>query len=76
MDFVVPRRRARPLLVQVCESLVDPATRRRETAALSEAMGELEVTSGIIVTRAEQELIESLSGNIEVMPIWRFLLDS
>ena len=41
VDFIVPRRRARPLLVQVCESLVDPATRWRESTALSEAMGEL-----------------------------------
>ena len=64
------------MLVQVCESLVDPATRRRETAALSEAMGELEVTGGTIVTRGEQELIESPNGSIEVVPIWRFLLDS
>ena len=64
------------MLVQVCESLVDPATRRRETAALSEAMGELGVTGGTIVTRGEQELIESPNGSIEVVPIWRFLLDS
>ena len=76
VDFIVPRRRARPLLVQVCESLVDPATRRRETAALSEAMGELGVTGGTIVTRSEQERIESPGGSIEVVPIWRFLLDS
>lgn len=75
VDFVVPRRRARPLLVQVCESLVDPATRRRETAALSEAMGELGVTHGTVVTRNEQELIEASGGSIEVVPVWRFLLD-
>jgi hypothetical protein len=76
VDFIVPRRRAGPLLVQVCESLVDPATRRRETAALSDAMGELELTRGTIVTRDEQERIECPGGTIEVVPIWRFLLDS
>lgn len=75
VDFIIPRRRGRPLLVQVCESLVDPATRRRETAALSDAMGELEVTSGTIVTRDEQERIESPNGHIEVVPIWRFSLN-
>ncbi len=74
VDFVVPRRRARPMLVQVCESLVDPATRQRETAALNEAMRELEVTSGTIVTRDEQELIEAPAGSIEVVPVWRLLL--
>ena len=76
VDFIVPRRRARLLLVQVCESLVDPATRRRETAALSDAMGELDVTRGTIVTRDEQERIECPGGTVEVVPIWRFLLDS
>ena len=75
VDFIVPRRRAGPLLVQVCESLVDPATRKRETAALGEAMAELGVSSAIIVTRDEQERIESGGGLIEVVPIWRFLLD-
>ena len=75
VDFVVPRRRGRPMLVQVCESLVDPATRRRETVALSEAMGELGVTGGTIVTRGEQESIETPVGSIEVVPAWRFLLD-
>ena len=35
VDFIVPRRRARPLLVQVCESLIDTATRRRESVPFS-----------------------------------------
>ena len=76
VDFVVPRRRDRPLLVQVCESLVDPATRRRETAALQAAMAELEVDHATIVTRHEQERIESGGRTIDVLPAWRFLLDS
>lgn len=76
VDFVVPRRRDRPLLVQVCESLTDPATRRRETAALEAAMAELEVTHATIVTRGEQERIENGGRTIEVLPAWRFLLDS
>ena len=59
-----------------CESRVDPATRRRETVALNEAMAEVGVTDGTIVTRDEQELIETPSGSIEVVPVWRFLLDS
>ena len=34
VDFVVPRRGRQPMLVQACESLADPRTRKRETAAL------------------------------------------
>ena len=75
VDFVVPRRRERPLLVQVCESLVDAAARRREIAALEAAMAELGVPHATIVTRREQERIESEGGSIEVVPAWRFLLN-
>ena len=75
VDFVVPSRTRSPLLVQACESLGDPHTRRREVAALSESMSELGVKTAIIVTRSEDERIECEAGVINVVPIWRFLLD-
>jgi predicted AAA+ superfamily ATPase len=68
------RARSR-LLVQVCESLAEPQTRKREVAALSEAMTELELKSGTIVTKGVDERIETDGGTIEVVPMWRFLLD-
>lgn len=72
VDFIVaPRGQARRL-VQVCESLVDTQTRKREVAALSDAMAELGLTTGIIVTRNEEERIETGPGIIEVLPAWRF----
>ena len=74
MDFIVTPRGQASRLVQVCESLADAPTRKRETAALSDAMAELGVRSGIIVTRNEDERIETGSGAIEVVPTWRFLL--
>ena len=86
VDFVVPacaaivatgrpmRGRAR-MLVQVCESLAEPQTRKRETTALSEAMAELGLKTGTIVTRNENERIGAGGGTIEVVPAWRFLLD-
>jgi predicted AAA+ superfamily ATPase len=36
VDFIVPMRGRSKMLVQVCESLAEPQTRKRETAALSE----------------------------------------
>ncbi|MFH0810186.1 MAG: ATP-binding protein, partial [Pseudomonadota bacterium] len=63
------------MLVQVCESLAEPQTRKRETTALSEAMAELGIKTGTIVTRNENERIEAGGGIIEVVPAWRFLLD-
>jgi len=75
VDFIVPLRAGERMLVQVCESLAEPRTRKRETTALSEAMTELGLKAGTIVTRIEDELIKTENGTIEVIPAWRFLLD-
>ena len=75
VDFVVTMRNGSRVLVQVCEALVDPRTRKRELAALSEAMAELSLNTGIVVTRSEEERVVTAGGTIDVVPIWRFLLD-
>ncbi len=75
VDFVVPLRGRQRMLVQACESLAEPQTRKRETAALSEAMAELGLEAGTIVTRNEDERIDTIGGIIEVVPAWRFLLN-
>ena len=75
MEFIVPPRNRVRMLIQVCESLAEPQTRKRETAALSEAMAELGLKSGTIVTRSEEEQIDAGGRAITVVPIWRFLLD-
>jgi hypothetical protein len=85
VDFVLPVRARAGLspmrgmaragmLVQVCESLADPQTRKRETAALGEAMAELGLNAGTIVTRGEDQQTDIAGGTIEVVPAWRFLL--
>ena len=76
VDFIVTPRGQAPRLVQVCESLADAPTRKRETTALNDAMAELGMRSAIIVTRNEEERIETERGLIEVLPAWRFLLNS
>jgi len=75
VDFIVQRPGYPRILVQVCESMAEPQTRKREVAALCEAMAELQLTEGIIVTRSEDEVIQTESGQITVVPIWRFLLN-
>jgi predicted AAA+ superfamily ATPase len=64
----------RRMLIQVCESLAEPQTRKRELAALAEAMAGYGLNSGIVVTRNEEDRIEVGAGKIEIMPAWRFLL--
>lgn len=75
VDFVAPLRTGPPLLVQSCESLADPRTRKREVSALIEAMREWGCKNGTIVTRNEHERITTDSGTVHVLPAWRFLLN-
>lgn len=75
VDFITGRTGQSRMLVQVCESMADPHTRKRETTALAEAMSELQQAQGIIVTRNEEEQIPVFSGKIDVVPAWRFLLN-
>ena len=75
VDFIAIGPDRSRLLVQVCESLAAHKTRKREVTALGEAMDELNLNSGTIVTRSEEERIDVESGRIDVVPAWRFLLD-
>ncbi len=56
-------------------TLRNPETRKREVAALSEAMTELGVSDGTIVTRDEEEQASGEPGTIRVIPAWRYLLE-
>jgi hypothetical protein len=62
-------------LIQVCASLADPRVRQSEVRSLSEAMVELAVAEGIIVTWRTDETIPVGFGTIQVVPVWRFLLE-
>ncbi|MFU8832217.1 MAG: ATP-binding protein [Wenzhouxiangella sp.] len=63
------------LLVQVCTSLADPRVKQSEVRSLSEAMVELAVAEGTIVTWRTDETIPVGFGTIQVVPVWRFLLE-
>jgi predicted AAA+ superfamily ATPase len=75
VDFIVPMKGRSRILVQVCESLVGPQSKKRELAALRDAMVELRLPSGFIVTRSEADRMSVPEGTIKIVPIWRFLLD-
>lgn len=75
VDFIVKNQHGVFLLIQVCETLVSPATRLREINALQAAMSELNLLKGLIITRNEEESVHVRSGNIEIVPVWRFLLE-
>ena len=75
VDFIAQKQDRSLVLVQVCESMRDAQTRKREVTALSEAMAELGLKAGTIVTRNEEEEIKVDGGKIEVVSVWRFLLN-
>lgn len=71
LDFYVPEAK---LAIQVCYSLSDSDTFKRETTSLLKATSILESETLLIVTRDEEKTIE-ISGNvIHVVPIWKWLL--
>lgn len=63
------------MLIQVCASLADSRVKQSEVRSLSEAMVELAVAEGTIVTWRADEEIPVGFGTIQVVPVWRFLLD-
>jgi uncharacterized protein len=79
VDFAVddPVRGGPPALIQVCEQLDEPETRKRELEAVTEAMSECGAGSALIVTLAQEEVIETSAGSIRVIPAreWFFRRD-
>lgn len=75
VDFIIQMQDRTKILVQVCESLVNEQTKKREILALTEAMDELGLTSSIIVTKNEEEQLTIKDKVIHILPAWRFLLE-
>ncbi len=71
----VPGQGRAVMLVQVCASLASPRVKQSEVRSLSEAMVELAVAEGTIVTWLTDETIPVGFGTIQVVPVWRFLLE-
>lgn len=74
VDFLLQTPEGRMDLFQVTLSLKDDQTRSREVRALSQAMEELSLKKGFIVTLEEEDEITITQGKITVLPAWKFLL--
>lgn len=75
VDFVVINSDQTMQLIQVCISLNDSKTKKREVDALIVAMQELNIKTGKIVTLEESEEILTDFGTITVEPLLKFYLD-
>ena len=74
VDFFVPDE---GLAIQACVALGnDPDTVARETGAFDKLAKEFTVHRRVIVTLEEERTIESDKGSIEVVPAWKWLLQT
>lgn len=72
VDFYLSKQK---ILIQACHDFTQPATRERELRALSDAMSETKIKSGLILTGTEKENFEFEKKNIRVLPTPEWLLD-
>ncbi len=75
VDFVVSDKNKVTGLIQVCYSLGSKTSREREVSALSQAMEELKVREGFILTYSEEETIDLGKRKIVVKPVWEWALE-
>lgn len=71
VDFYIPEQK---WAIQVCYSLKDTDTRKREIAALSKLPKALNCERRTIFTFDEEQTIEDEYGTIDVVPVWKWLL--
>lgn len=73
VDFYVPQTET---AIQVCYTMNDAeGTFERETKALVKVQSRLSCRKNIIVTYDDESVIEKDGLKIEVLPVWRFLLE-
>lgn len=72
VDFFIP---AKKLAVQVSYSLKEESTRKREITALLKIAKAMDVDKLLIITHDEEETIMEDGKEIEVVPIWKWLLE-
>jgi len=75
-DFVVDTGSEAPRILQVCTTLSESGTRQRELRGAEAAMEQLGVTESTLVTLYEHDRISTPAGTINVVPAWRWSLET
>jgi len=71
VDFYIPGE----VLVQACYKFTDFSTRTREIVGLSKAVEKHPVKKLWIITWSDEELIKTNDSEIQVIPVWKWLLN-
>jgi hypothetical protein len=73
-DFILRQNGKVIGAIQVCQSLDNDQTKKREMNGLLEAMKDHQLQTGFIITEDEEETIEENGIRILVLPAWKWLL--
>lgn len=74
VDFYVHTQHTKKL-IQVCQSLADEKTKKREMRSLLVALEEVGEKEGLILTEDEEDELRVENKLIKVMPIYKWLVD-
>lgn len=75
-DFVIKEGLTIRQAIQVCRTLQDEATKKREIEGLMEAMNAYGLNEGIILTEDDEYEMASEGRSIKVKPVWKWLLEN
>ena len=76
VDFLIIEPSGHMALYQVAHQMNLASTKQREVSAMEQAMAELHLSQGVIVTMSESEEISVAGGKITVIPLWQLLAKS
>ena len=74
-DFIIKQGHKPKQAIQVCWELTS-RNEKREIAGLVDACGSFGLTSGTILTYAQEEEVDKDGLKISVQPVWRWLLEA
>ena len=74
-DFIVKDGLKIVQAIQVCLDISNPETKKRELDGLTEALKEYNLKEGLILTNDQEEEIKLDGKTIQVLPVWKWLLD-
>lgn len=75
IDFLL-REKGRPKeLIQVSQNLGTEELKKREVDGLIKALEELKLNKGLILTEDEEETVKLKKKTVEIMPIYKWLLE-
>lgn len=75
IDFVLMEKGVATQLIQVSVDISQPDTREREIQALRKGMKHFGMNKGLILTYEAEEIIQHNGSEIEVRPVWKWLLN-